>query len=487
MKQALHIFRKDARRFWPQIAVVWLLFAIYSVTHKQDNGLGITLATPETLIALACWILGANVIHEEALSEESPFWITRPYSRMSLFAAKTLFLFTFVFLPLLVSGIVVEARNGVNVMANAGTLLADDLLIALWLILPAIAIGVVTVNLKSFAAGVGILYIAFYAIVRWHFIHLDASAIIPTVSLSNAASDLPMVLAAIAVVGLQYAARRTTQWSRGALIAAVIASAFLMPLRSVAEFSARALNPGFDPTRIHVALDESQPVQMEYGVRWRGTCFSMALRVEGLPEGTVLRQLDAPGKITSEPAGPRDLTAATLGETARGYREIVCAEGPFTAFPESIHAVLNLSVFSVKTIAQMPARPGTFTAGNAGRCEVGLIPFPENTQLRCDLEQPVRGSIFAGLEFPGYKDYSDSFFRNTGSLQLSPVSQQKFDGSSSDKITPGGWPFETAFNRPDAHFVFRTERFIGSLERDVIYHQVMFPWTRIPVPKAAGK
>jgi hypothetical protein len=476
VKQAIHIFVKDIRRFWPQCAVVSFLFAIYGTARRQETGAGESaLSVLAGLIVIICWMLIASLVHEDPLAEACPFWITRPYSRMSLVAAKLLFISVFVFLPLLVSGVLIEVRAGVNVPASAGTLLLFDLGIAVWLILPALAIGGVTTNLKMFVGMAISLFAAHYLVTGVVVRHLDVSALAPAPDTINLASVLPMVLVAIGVVWLQYAARRT-QWSRASLIAAVVVSSFLMPLNGTARLSTRIMNPGFDPDRIHISFDETQPPRLDYSVG-HGLCFSLAVKVEGLPPGTVLREFGGmSGEVRSAMAGPREILRSVFEETIDGYRDLVCIPNS-TAAPEELRDSINLAVMYVTPIATMPARTGTLVAGNSGRCEV-VTPFPENTQLRCGLQEPLAGSLKAGLEYAGYRVYADfvSHNRDGGGVYLSPMSFEKFDGAT--LIAPNSWPFEEALARPDAHFVLRNERIIGAIRRDLVYHELIFPWSK---------
>jgi hypothetical protein len=191
-------------------------------------------------------------------------------------------------------------------------------------------------------------------------------------------------------------------------------------------------------------------------------------------------------KSTSDYAGARSINTAVLQETGAGYREILCLPGPFSTDPEEIEVWPNFSVSSAKTIAQIPARPGAYNVDGAGRCEIGT-PFPENTQLRCDLEQPILGSIVAGLEFPGYKVYSEGFLHFAHVADMDPVSLFQFDGSSADVLGHAEWAFEEAFNNPAAHFVLRNERYLGSFPGHLVYRKLMFPWTRIPQAKEVTK
>ena len=477
MKQALHIFGKDVRRFWPQCVVVSFLFAVYGMARRQQTGAGASaLEVPAAVIVMICWLLIAGLVHEESLAEASPFWITRPYSRMSLLAAKLLFISVFVFLPLLASGVLLEVRSGVNVPASAGTLLLFDLAIATWLILPALAIGGVTTSLKMFAGMAVILFGAYYLVTVLIVRQIDVSALASAPGMVNFAGMLPMVLAAIGAVWLQYAARRT-QWSRASLVAAVVVSSFLMPLNSIARLSTRILNPNFEPDRIHISFDETQPPRLDYSLKLE-LCFSLAVKVEGLPPGTVLREFgEMSGEVRSAMAGPREILRSIFGETIDGYRDLVCIPNS-TAAPEELRDSVSLAVMSVTQIATMPARTGTLVAGNSGRCEV-VTPFPEETQLRCRLQEPLAGSLDAGLEYPGYRVYADSVSHvpDGGGIHLSPMSFDKFDGAT--LMAPNGWrfEFEEALARPDAHFVLRNERIIGAIRRDLVYHKLVFPWS----------
>jgi len=485
MKQAIHIFRKDVRRLWPLTLVVVCLFALYGMSSPDKGGSGIPALAEQgpflsILIGFACWSVAALSIHEDALAEESPFWITRPYNRMSLLAAKALFLFVFMFLPLLATGILLEARAGVGVLPSLGHLLAFDIAVSMWLILPALAIGTVTNNMKAFAGSVVTVFFISFVAARWTVTHLDPGSSMPATNDPNILAWVPMVLAAFCVIGLQYATRKT-QWSRAMLAVAIIASAFLMERNSVALASSQIVSPPtFDLQQIQIAFDEATVPQYEssLGSITRNNCISVALNVQGLPAGTELRPFGRPAAdVTSVPAGTRSILYAVPELTGEGYREHICIPGPYTTAPETLRASLNFEVIAVSVIAKIPARPGTFAAGKYGRCEI-LTPFPENTQLLCDLQKPLTGTISAGLEYPGYRVYTNSFVNESGPFRLSPVSREKFDGFSS---TAGrgsrGWPFEEAFARPDAHFVLRTEHIIGTIRRHLVYRHFVFPWT----------
>ncbi len=476
MRQALHIFRKDARRLWPQIAAVAGLFAVYAFLSPDavlDHG-GTLLdwnGIPAALAVLACWTLGASAIQEDAPAEESPFWLTRPYDRTSLIGAKVLFLFAFIFAPLLLAGAVLEIRAGASVFANAGALLALCLIRSLWLILPALSLGVVTRGLLDFSAA---------ALLGWVLLSLARSGGhgllgYPSVledPLRNAsiASVAPMIAAAIAAIGLQFAWRRTDR-SRWYIFAGVLLSGLLASRNGVASFSLRVTHPGFDPEKVHVDFDLTQAVR---NVSERNDrCVDLPLKVEGIAGNMVLR---GSGKANGkdEYSSPlRDANVEIYGSQNR-YWAMLCPR-PFTISPVTIRTAVGLEVVETSTVATMPVRLGVRNAGDAGRCEVRE---DVHTYLRCTLTKPVSGVTTAALEYPGYLVFARGF-GDAGTFPLGPILRQKFDGVAFDM--PGGWPLDQALKRRGARFIFRNERVIGAFSRTLVYEGLDFPRDHFPL------
>ncbi|HEU5022892.1 MAG TPA: hypothetical protein VFT60_13420, partial [Bryobacteraceae bacterium] len=290
MKQALHIFGKDARRLWPQIAVVVALFSIYGfVSPEAALGKSASLldwnGIPAALVVLACWTLGAGVIHEDGPAEESPFWLTRPYKRTSLVGAKVLFLFAFIFVPLLLTGVVLEIRAGANVFPNAVSLVGLCLLRSLWLILPAVSLGVVTQGLLDFAGALLALWILLLLPeVRGLGTGMILFANDSLLQNASVASILPVTAAGLAAVGLQFARRRTPS-SRWLITSGILASAVLLTGDTAEAVSRRIMHPGFDPDQIRITFDRSQ-TKGRQSQRNR-TCSVAPLTVEGLPKNMV--------------------------------------------------------------------------------------------------------------------------------------------------------------------------------------------------------
>ncbi|HVW07294.1 MAG TPA: hypothetical protein VHC90_01860 [Bryobacteraceae bacterium] len=482
MNQILHIFGKDVRRLWPQIAAVIALFAGYAF-FSTEISLGNSASLldwsglPAALVVLACWTLGASVIHEDAPAEESPFWLTRPYERMSLVGAKILFVLAFVFVPLVLAGVVMEMRAGAGVFANAGSLLALCLERSLWLILPALGLGVITRNLLDFAGALLLLWAVLVIPVHGFgtgIILALSNNLVPTV---NNASALPMILAGLAVVGLQFAMRRTVR-SRAVIIVSVLLSGFLAAKDTVALSWPRARDPGLDTARVRISFDRSGITQMVGRDRF---CTMLSLKVEGLPGNILLRSASAAAELSSQWFGYGS-AQAQLRETGSGYSEVICPTTIQGAPPYTVRTDVTFAVIETSTLATVPVKRGIFTAGNLGRCEVVE---DVNTHLRCTLAEPSSGVITAGLEYPGYLDFAQGY-GDIGTFRLSPVLRQKFDGVSFD--SPGGWPLDDALKRGDARFVLRKERVVGSMRRTLVYEGLqMYPLLKPVAPPPRPK
>ena len=112
MKQIVHIFAKDVRHLWTEIAISLALVMIevftghfaWTVRGPQrapapDDFLRLAVSTLMPLIVISWILLIARVIQSDALVGDRQFWITRPYEWKRLMAAKLLFLVTFIFVP----------------------------------------------------------------------------------------------------------------------------------------------------------------------------------------------------------------------------------------------------------------------------------------------------------------------------------------------------------------------------------------------------
>ena len=75
-----------------EIVATLALVATYVYFSLAGSRVFPTEPFTELLLPIAAWVLIARVIHAEALPGTQQFWLTRPYSRGSLLAARPCFL-----------------------------------------------------------------------------------------------------------------------------------------------------------------------------------------------------------------------------------------------------------------------------------------------------------------------------------------------------------------------------------------------------------
>ena len=153
MRQTLHIFKKDVRHLWFETAVAITAAAAFAFTGARR---ALWLVDPVTnrtaawtmvliLLPLAWWTLIARVIHDEGLTGDRQFWITRPYSWKSLLGAKALFIFVFINLPMFLADVTIVRAYGLHPLgAELPGLLWSQLLLAIVFILPIAALSALT-------------------------------------------------------------------------------------------------------------------------------------------------------------------------------------------------------------------------------------------------------------------------------------------------------------------------------------------------------
>lgn len=153
MSFVFHIFRKDLRHLWGETVISLALLAAYiwrvprdwypktTEVYFADRYLDPTL----TILLLASWwFLIVRLVHSEKLVGDRQFWLTRPYEWKRLLCAKLLFLVAFVHVPLLIAQICLLGFAGFSPYAHWYGLIWLQAMIFFGLLLPAMALAVVT-------------------------------------------------------------------------------------------------------------------------------------------------------------------------------------------------------------------------------------------------------------------------------------------------------------------------------------------------------
>jgi hypothetical protein len=242
MNQISNIFLKDVRRFWREgSASIALLCAlgwneVRGWTYRDDFAFASTglfsyrflTGMVSVLVPVAWAFLIVRVVQGESLVGDRQFWLTRPYEWKKLLTAKLVFFFTFINLPLLILDLFLLSKAGFTPTRYAIGLLWMQLMIVLFLILPATALAAVTASIIQTL--LALLIIALYMVGM-----ATLAEYVPSSSFSGPADSLSAFLLigiCLAVILLQYS-RRTTVASRllisgfgGALLLLLVATPY---------------------------------------------------------------------------------------------------------------------------------------------------------------------------------------------------------------------------------------------------------------------
>jgi hypothetical protein len=272
MKQAFHIFRKDVRHYWLEIAASLALMAAFGRFEVRGwwgeqgsvaGGFGFFgrdfwPGTVTALVPVAWFFLVIRAVQGESLVGDRQFWVTRPYEWPKLLGSKIAFVLAFVCVPLLVLQIVLLRSAGFH-PTNYGAGLLWMQLTLLMIILPMAALATVTATVVQLL--LALLIVVLYLIgMSWLSSQFHNSFGFRDVT--DQLSEVLFFGTGVAVVLLQYARRATTK-SRS-LIAALGVVMLLMMVASPYEFFlARAypeLRPGEPvPFRLGLLAAEKPP------------------------------------------------------------------------------------------------------------------------------------------------------------------------------------------------------------------------------------
>ncbi len=147
MRQAIHIFRKDARFLRVEILLLLMLAAMLAWTETHAHIAGVVV---ELLVILAINYTIARVVHAEAIPGHNQFWITRPYRWKSLLGAKILFIIAFVNLPLLAAQCYMILAENFSFGESLPGLIWSQVLTIVCISLPAMCIASLTASLVPF-------------------------------------------------------------------------------------------------------------------------------------------------------------------------------------------------------------------------------------------------------------------------------------------------------------------------------------------------
>jgi ABC-type transport system involved in multi-copper enzyme maturation permease subunit len=291
MRRILAIFRKDARHLWPQAAALAFLMALAALldpAYSRGPALYYDLV-PSFALPLACWLLVISAIHQENLPGDRQYWLTRPYSRAELAAAKFLFIVTFVNLPLLLYHLGVYLALGVPPADHLAALFWRQVFFTAFYILPATALASITrtlgrVVVTALFGGV-VFWIAGNVIsllTRHYFLLADA----PSVQMALERAAVLAVGASI-ILALQYARRAT---ALSGIVAAAVALAFMAVAVHGPAYSYPPSNFSGAAPQLSLDRDDKRHSTMTPPGDPNLSAFDIPVDLRGLPAGEQLDQ-----------------------------------------------------------------------------------------------------------------------------------------------------------------------------------------------------
>lgn len=297
MKQAWHIFAKDVRHFWPEIAISLVITAAFAGTYRYTWMADMAPGIPKLqylqklaeimagLVPVSWWILITRVVHAESLVGDRQWWITKPYEWSQLLGAKLLFLAAFALLPFFVAQCVLLEEAGFRwfeYLPGLGfnLVLVFGILVGPLLALAAVTSGFGKMTLTLLAALVAVILIAVLG--AWK----DTGGIASYGDDAGGAASFLLVLVCCgAAVVVQYA-RRMSWMSRLLLLSVLVPFAAAVSLDSLPKLIAMAyprtngsVEVAFDPQGGHSPATDAGSGRV--GV-------SVPLLMSGVVEGTAV-------------------------------------------------------------------------------------------------------------------------------------------------------------------------------------------------------
>lgn len=406
MNRILHIFRKDVRHLWVQILVTFALFLAFDIFQIWSSPLN-TLETERInstanilglLLTLAIWYLVALAVYDEPLPGDRQFWLTRPYSRTKLLAAKIVFILIFINALLFLSDCVILGAQGFPVLRVVPQLFLRQLPLSIFFILPAFAIATLTRGVAQFVLAWFIVLLSLIAqsmIVSMLYGHQGVVA----VDVGGIAGTIFLAIIACAVILWQYATRRTTV----ARVVVIVLAFVSFPVMSAVATWARSV-PGFRPSPqpistgpagIQIKYEAHQAVNASIGPPPGMIGLQIPVRVEGLPPDTLLQSRD---EVTIEVGGkpwpePTWHPVGSLHRLQGVYWELFNLDSKHFNLVKNqlttLETRLHLELVTDKVLVSVPVEERSFVVPNFGHCVVGEVATSMEVACRIGLLAPA--------------------------------------------------------------------------------------------------
>jgi hypothetical protein len=397
MDQIVHIFRKDVRQHWYEIVLSLAILAAFA-WNEPKQWVPQRFWFPEfvfsgwlaPLVMIGWSFVIVRVVHGESLVGDRQFWVTRPYEWKKLLTAKVLFFIAFINVPLLVVQVGLLWKAGYAPTSYVKGLLWMQCMWVLILILPVTTLATITSSLGQ--AVLVVLGILLSLIGLAALASVIPKAGLPATTLSIWESlQLAVLLAACAVVVLQYARHRTLQ-SRLLLIGAAVAILIINFVTPQEALNAHAYPPPSPGQHLPVQLvfDPARQAAKEVGPRMKDyVLIRIPLLASGIAPDTMV-DVDGNMLIIEAPGGLRWNSGwynNSLIFLLPAHRHTEALFGVDRAFFERVksssaklHISFALTAYKAKEVQRIAAPADEFTAAGGALC---WIPPEPGATLQC--------------------------------------------------------------------------------------------------------
>ena len=299
MRQILHIFKKDVRCLRYEILLILAMTALFAFLGARSQP-AVTQFSQRVdewnvlyrlFLPFGWWYLIAAVIHEEPLPGHRQFWQTRPYAWTSLLGAKLLFIAAFVNLPVFLADCVIISAQGFPARGYLPQLFFRQILLTVLWLLPIAGLAAITNKLSQFI--LALLAIAVLSLILLYQFGMEILIYWGRAAwIANSLFILILGIAAIVILLLQYAKRRTTLGWGIAICSIVLAVAVpaLLPPAAVYAFQLALSKSPTEHSSIHIVFDGTR----ERTRAWvtdtvkEAAEIDIPLQVTGIPKGADL-------------------------------------------------------------------------------------------------------------------------------------------------------------------------------------------------------
>ena len=401
MREALHILRKDlfSLRRLIFVAAVYLAIAAWAdgfaweISRLQDI---VPMLGDLLVLILAGWMV-AIAVYAEALPGSNQSWLTRPYHRRSLLAAKLIFVLVTVNLPVLLFQCLELIGRGYSPLHFWDALLVKQLLLAQFFVTTIVIIASCTKNLGQ--SIYVIVLVVMWSVTRESIFFSPFQWTDWRASTGIQQYTFAIIDAAFCggLLWFQYRTRRTL-WTRGLLAFNIIMLPWLVdkiPISGPAwSLQSRWSGGKVASDTARISLNRSvYPATLSSSVGDEGRLALFPIRFEALPDGVIVKCESDEIKIVPGSGiswmKDRD-TPCGLLESPHGHNLGVVVDAAFAEaagnIPVHLHAKLNLVLLQRKERVRLGTGITRVRAPGDGICQRLSDPGP----VRCywPLRQP---------------------------------------------------------------------------------------------------